>query len=299
MNISALHFLFGLLVLACTALTGCAQQESAPEVRGIAYAFERDGQTGYLFGSVHFGDASFYPLNAAALKAFDASNVLVVEIDDSTITPDAQQEMLVKYGLYPDGETLAEHLSPRNKALMEELLAEFGIPFEAIAQYRPGFVATTLMANQAQKLGYSSELGIDRFFMTLARGKKTIRAIETFEFQMQLLSRMPEDEAVLHESLRNMKDYERLWAEMISAWKTGDAERLYETSIGEDLKAHPELAPYYDILFFDRHPSMVSSAEQCIASKERCFIVVGAGHLVGERGIVTELRKKGYTVSQL
>lgn len=299
MNIRTFHFLFGLLALACTALSGCARQEPAAEVRGTAYSFERDGQTGYLFGSVHFGDASFYPLNAAALKALDTANVLVVEIDDSTITPDAQQVMLVKYGLYPDGETLTEHLSPRNKALMEALLAEFGIPFEAIAQYRPGFVATTLMASQAQKLGYSSELGIDRFFMTLARGKKTIRAIETFEFQMQLLSRMPEDEAVLYESLRNMKDYERLWAEMISAWKAGDAERLYETSIGEDLRAHPELAPYYDILFFDRHPSMVSSAEQCIASKERCFIVVGAGHLVGERGIVAELRKKGYTVSQL
>lgn len=284
-----------------SSLAGCA--EPAREVRALAYSVERDGQTSYLFGSVHFGDPSFYPLNAAALKAFDSASVLVVELDSRQITPELQQQMMQKYGLYPKGETLRDHLAPRTMALLNELLAEFSIPYEAIEQYRPGYVATTLMSMQAQKLGYDSALGLDRFFierfMDRARGKMQIREIEDFEFQMQLLGKIPHDDAILYESFSNMKDYERIWADMIAAWKAGDAELLYEKSIGEDLRAHPELAPYYDILFFDRHPRMVASVEACFEHKEVCFIVVGAGHLTGEQGLVTDLRKKGYTVSQL
>ncbi len=39
--------------------------------------------------------------------------------------------------------------------------------------------------------------------------------------------------------------------------------------------------------------------EAYLKTRETHFVVVGAGHLVGEQGIVQTLRRKGYTVEQL
>jgi hypothetical protein len=44
---------------------------------------------------------------------------------------------------------------------------------------------------------------------------------------------------------------------------------------------------------------MVSKIEEYLKEKGTYFVVVGAGHLVGEKGIIETLRKKGYQVEQL
>jgi len=44
---------------------------------------------------------------------------------------------------------------------------------------------------------------------------------------------------------------------------------------------------------------MVSKIEEFLRTKETYFVVVGAGHLVGKKGIIEMLRGKGYPVEQL
>jgi uncharacterized protein YbaP (TraB family) len=290
---------FPLLALWCTIFfcsAGCSEEDA---VRGLAFRYDKDGQTGYLMGSVHFGDRSFYPLSASVMQAFAGSDVLVVEIDDANITLEMRQQMMDRYGLYPEGETLSDHLSQRTRGVVQALLDEFALPFEAVQHHKPGFLATVLMVLQAQKLGYQGEFGIDNFFLERARGHKTIREIEDFAFQMRLLGSIPDDDAILYQTFSNMHQYQTLWADMIAAWKEGDGASLYELTIGRELRAHPELAPYYRALFFDRHPRMQDHVQQCVTQRERCFVVVGAGHLVGEAGLVEGLKKQGYTVTQM
>jgi len=44
---------------------------------------------------------------------------------------------------------------------------------------------------------------------------------------------------------------------------------------------------------------MVSKIEDLLRTKETYFVIVGAGHLVGNRGIIEILKGKGYFVEQL
>ncbi|PIV24832.1 MAG: hypothetical protein COS40_01015 [Deltaproteobacteria bacterium CG03_land_8_20_14_0_80_45_14] len=44
---------------------------------------------------------------------------------------------------------------------------------------------------------------------------------------------------------------------------------------------------------------MVLKIEDFLETKETYFIIVGAGHLVGNQGIIEILRGKGYIVEQL
>ena len=266
--------------------------------KGLFWRFEKGPQVGYLLGSVHFADSSFYPLSTAIMTAYQQAEVLVVEVDDQSLPETEQQALLQRYGTYPDNKTLHDNLTPAALALINNLLAEFNIPLDSLKHYRPGMVAITIAVLQAEKLGYRADQGIDHYFLQKARYQKKIRQIEDFESQMKLLANLPEDDKLLQASFEDMRDYRDMWQAMMAAWKRGDGAGLYEEAIGAPLREAPELAPYFDALFFNRHPRMIQSAEDCVTDKEICFIVLGAGHMVGDAGIVKELQRRGYQVTQ-
>ncbi|TNC81446.1 MAG: hypothetical protein C9356_08940 [Oleiphilus sp.] len=275
------------------------QTLQAQTLTGLAWSYEKAGKVGYLFGSVHFANSSFYPLPPKIMKAYNDSQVLVVEVDESLISVEEQQALIARYGQYPTGKKLSTELSPAAVTSLRKLLAEFDVPLSAVDSYRPGLLAASLTAMQASKLGYSAEQGLDRYFMQKARYKKKIRQIETFESQMALLAALPEEDLLLQQSFDNMQDYEQQWRDTMSAWKQGDGPALYRATIGSALEQYPELEPYFQVLFFDRHPKMLQVAEDCVIKDEGCFIVVGSGHLLGEQGLLNALEQKSYQIRQI
>jgi hypothetical protein len=52
-------------------------------------------------------------------------------------------------------------------------------------------------------------------------------------------------------------------------------------------------------LFEDRNVKMLSKIEGYLNSNGSYFVIVGAGHMVGKRGLVELLKAKGYEVAQL
>jgi uncharacterized protein YbaP (TraB family) len=44
---------------------------------------------------------------------------------------------------------------------------------------------------------------------------------------------------------------------------------------------------------------MASKIEEFLKTGQTYFVVVGAGHLIGDKGIIELLRRKGYRVQQL
>jgi uncharacterized protein YbaP (TraB family) len=85
---------------------------------------------------------------------------------------------------------------------------------------------------------------------------------------------------------------------IIKAWVEGKL-KILEEIIYQPLKEKPELLPIYKRLFLDRNRAMVSKIEDFLKTEKRYFIVVGAGHLAGEEGIIELLKKKGYRLRQL
>ena len=54
----------------------------------------------------------------------------------------------------------------------------------------------------------------------------------------------------------------------------------------------------YEKLIYERNRTMAQKIEEFLKTKETYFVIVGAGHLVGEKGIVGILKKRGYRVEQ-
>src|SRR5262249_11970415 len=52
-------------------------------------------------------------------------------------------------------------------------------------------------------------------------------------------------------------------------------------------------------LLDDRNVTMAERVDQYLKGKEQAFVVVGAAHLIGDKGVAQLLRNKGYKVDQI
>ena len=85
---------------------------------------------------------------------------------------------------------------------------------------------------------------------------------------------------------------------MVRAWASGDVQAM-ESIMSEAALQDASLAPIVVRLFDERNMRMTSTIEGYINSNGSYFVIVGAGHLLGKRGIVELLKSKGYGVEQL
>jgi hypothetical protein len=86
---------------------------------------------------------------------------------------------------------------------------------------------------------------------------------------------------------------------MVTAWRTGDTDTLFKLSYEEPLRLFPTLKPVLAKLYDERNDAMTQKIEAFLKTSKTYFVAVGAGHLVGERGIVSQLRAKNYKAEQL
>lgn len=280
----------------------------ASEDRGLFWRVQSPTATVYLLGSIHYADASFYPLRDTIMAAFDASQALVVEVDINAIDPREYQQLMATKGMYAGNETLRDHVSAKTYTRLQRALEKLGLPIASVEKQKPGMVAMLLTSLLVQRMGYSAELGIDQHFLSAAhdpdkRKQKTILELESFQAQMKLLLDMPKPELLLQSTLDSVEEAEQLVDELITTWKRGNVERMEALLISEALEAYPEFSELYEALFYRRNATMLKKINSYLSTtnKQRnsYFVVVGAGHLMGERGIVQMLEKQGYRTERL
>jgi uncharacterized protein YbaP (TraB family) len=252
----------------------------------------------YLLGSVHILKEDNYPLAGAIEQAFKDSEKLVLEIDFGTLDPAGSQKVMLGKGLYEDGKTLQGSLSEETYALARNAMKESGMDIQTLNRFEPWFVALTVMNLRLQQLGYNPNHGIDMYFFNKAKAsQKEVLGLETFELQMDLLDKLPADtqESMLLQTLSDLEVMETEWNRIIRSWAAGDAEAL-DSLLSESFKEYPAV---YQRLILDRNQNWLPSIERFLSQDTNIMVVVGAGHLVGEEGIIAKLRKKGYAAEQL
>jgi uncharacterized protein YbaP (TraB family) len=239
-----------------------------------------------------------YPLDEKIEKAFDQSNILGVEANvDNVSKMDVQK--LVETAFYSGDETLEKHLSPEAFELVKKQLTELGASLEAANKYRP-WLALSLASIEIVKLGFDPNYGIDRYFLSKATEKKKIVELESLEYQINLFSALSEkdQELFLLYTLKDIKVLEQELDKLIKAWTAGD-EKGIELIMTKSIKEDKKLIPVYEKLVIERNRKMVSKIEEYLKEKETFFVIVGAGHLVGNQGIIELLKGKGFLLEQL
>ena len=251
----------------------------------------------YLGGTIHMLSQSDYPLPQAFDKAYELSAAVVFETDIAgSASPEFQQHMMRKL-TYQDGRTLKTVLRPATYQALSEHSAKTGLPLANLQTFRPGMLAITLTLMELQRLGMGGA-GVDQFYSSKARiDGKSIKQFESLDEQLGFLINMgqgQEDELIM-QTLDDIKQLASKMNEIKSAWRSGNSQQLAEIT-QKDLK--DRFPGVFNSLIVERNNNWMPKLEAMLATAEVELVLVGVAHLVGDAGMIRQLREKGYKIEQ-
>jgi uncharacterized protein YbaP (TraB family) len=275
---------------------------SAADVRANDKSFLWKAQSGsstaYILGSIHAMKSDIYPLDRKIENAFQESAYLVFEIDLDLDLNNVLPLMMLS-AMYQGDDALKKHLTPATYELAVSELKKTGLDIQLFEKCKPWFLAVSLETIELVKMGFDPEMGIDKHFFNKS-GSKKVLAFETAEFQINLFNQFDDSdqESFLLATIRELNMLKGEMTRMVDAWKTGDAGSM-ESILSQNISGNPRINQIYDKLLFQRNRNMTSKIKDYLKTGDTYFIVVGAAHLVGKKGIIELLRESGYSVNQM
>ena len=252
----------------------------------------------YIGGTIHILPISEFPLPDAFSTTYEKSDTIVLEAELPAPTDLAAQRKIMAAVAYEDGQSLKDDLSEETYGALNTYLSAFGATADQVASFKPGMVVSMLVAMEAQRNQLAGE-GVDAYFNQLAkRDGKTRDYLETLDFQIQMMANMGEGEEdrFISETLTTLPELKELLTQTIKAWRNGDTEEINEYVV-EKFKRESPVS--FNEVFTQRNANWVPHIEAMFGDEDQEFVLVGAGHLVGEGNVLKLLENKGYKIEQL
>ena len=280
-------------------------KEELEKVTPLMYKVTKEGSnnTIYLFGSIHAANADKYEYPDYFNKAYDEIDYIACEYD---ITNNSNVLELLSSFIYLDGTTVEDHISEESYNKLSEFFEGHNYKMSLFGQYKMSIFYSLLENFIIRDAGLDANSGIDMYFLN--KGKedgKSIIEVESENYQMNLLANTP-DRVFEILTIETLDNYEQALLEMknsINTWKSGE-ESILDTNIFISSDKYSEedyklILDFYNELLNQRNEKMLSTVENLFNENKKVLFMVGAGHIVGDTGIVKELEEKGYTIEKL
>jgi len=276
----------------------CVATTQVDQSKATLWKVRGDHNRVYLLGSIHVLSKQAYPLKPVLEHAFDDADKVVFEIDLSRFTHKRFGQEFSRTAFYPAGQSLSKKLTPQTIELLHDLLPLYGLSLKKVEHLKPWFLAEALSSRTLEMVGLSDRLGIDLYFYGKAKAAgKPVLGLETLRDQAEIFDRFTDEqnEQYLLSTLSGLPAYAEMIRQLIDAWKDGNVQML-DRLLNQDRRADPAT---HDVLFSRRNSKWLPEIERFAHENGNYLIIVGAGHLVGDDGIVAQLRQAGYSVRQL
>ena len=286
------------LLLAVFPLTACSTTSELPK-RGnhFLWKIESDNSVVYLLGSIHLAKPELYPLDSVIEKAYEQSDAIAVELNVKKVNA---MDMMKK-AMYNDNTTLKDHLKPEIYKLLKDIFEKMNFPPLVYERMKPWMAVQAAMISTMHDSGYSELSGLDIHFLNRAdSANKEILELESLQLQLSLFDELETNaDAFVKYSLEDMNNSMKQVEEMFSAWKTGDAKRM-EAIITTESGKDNEFSSITEKMIDNRNIGMTEKIEGYLKTIRNYFVIVGAGHIVGDKGIISILtKKKKYKIGQM
>jgi uncharacterized protein len=286
--------LFCLLFLLCA----CAATDGVGESKATLWKVRGDHNSVYLLGSIHVLSKQVYPLKPALERAFDDADQVVFEIDLTRFDQKSFSKEFSRTAYYPPGQSLSSKLTPETIELLNRVLPSYGLSLKRVEHLRPWYLAEALSSRTLESAGFTNRLGVDLYFYRKAKAAgKPMLGLETLRDQAEIFDRFNDrqNEQYLLSTISGLPEYAEMIRRLVNAWKDGDV-RLLDRLLNQDKQADPIT---HETLFSRRNSKWVPEIERFAHANGNYLIIVGAGHLVGDDGVVAQLRRAGFSVQQL
>jgi uncharacterized protein YbaP (TraB family) len=279
-----------LLMLSTSALCADVWKVSSKSASHSGHAF--------IGGTFHLLTPADYPLPDEYDIAYSASHIVVLETDLERLQDPAFQPALARAVSFEPGKNITQVLKPATLKQLNAYLSSRNLALKDLASLKPGMFSMTLSVLELQRLGLTGG-GVDEHFHQRAtQDQKPLQWFETAEQQLDMIASMGkgfEDDLIVS-TLRDLENVQAMMADMKKAWREGDSERLEAVALKPSLKEYPQLM---ESMLFARNNQWLPVIERMIANPDTEFVLVGALHLVGDRGLLAQLQKRGYQVEKV
>ncbi len=252
----------------------------------------------FLAGTIHVLRASDQPLPAAFETAYEQSQMLAFETDIGEIQSPAFQQQLVRAVTLDQHQTLQDLLTPETRKRLHTYFLKNNINLEQFSRFKPSMIAITLTLMELKKLGAGSH-GVDQYYFDRAKDdQKKILALESPQQQIDFLAHMGEgqEDLMIQQTLKDIDSLSSQFPEMISSWRKGDSKQL-ESLFVEPMQK--EFDAVYQQLLVQRNAAWIPQIINYLKTSETEMVLIGAAHLVGSDGLITQLKQAGYKITQL
>jgi len=240
----------------------------------------------YLYGTIHIQDSRVFSFDSIVWRSFNSCDAIAVEF----LMDEVDYEYAREKSMLSKGQSISQFLSKEDYAILDSLCKDrFGVGALFFDKMKPFFLSSAI---EATYLPQEEKLALDAFFLDCARKRgMECFGLESFDSQMKVVDAIKVEDQVealqkiLHSNPGAQND------SLLSAYLDFNCER-YLDSLSID-------STDYTRILLDKRNVVMYKGFRKYAKKHHLFCAVGALHLFGEKGLISLLRKKGYTVEPI
>ena len=269
---------------------------------GALFRISRGGEMSYLFGTIHVGASSFYPLAPQVSQALAQSSQLVLELD--TRADGAFDRAVARHASYPDGDHIRNHVSADTLRRLVRALHAVGIPLSDVGHLKPWLLANMLIGLELEHSGFERAHGNESFLLDAVQARgASLAELESADYQLSLFDTLGDAHAemYLREALDDLASGMAMKKArtVIAAWTSGDAAAL-DALIPDTIGAGTVTSDFTRHTLLDRrNPEMAQRIEHIMKDGKVSFVGVGLLHLLGANGLPQLLSQRGYQVERV
>lgn len=254
----------------------------------------------FIMGTHHVAPLSVLDSIKGFDEALSSADAVYGEVVMSEMNAPETQQKMMAMAMAPADSTLTVALTPEDFKLVDGVVQKYTMGQASLAQMammKPALVSIQIAMLQSMKAfpGFNPAEQLDQTVQE--RGEKAgkrLGGFETVDFQLDKLlgdpiSMQAED---LVDMVRKDARMEEFAHDLAAKYMAQDLDGLYKLMLDPEMGSTPE---EMERLITGRNVTWADSL-QSIMPQESVFVCVGAGHLPGDRGLISLLRGKGYTV---
>ncbi len=248
----------------------------------------------YLYGTIHLICSNdMIPIENFDLYISKTEQMyLELDLDDPNLT-----KGILAINSAKRDKTIADYLTEEQLAKVSEMFTTYlGVPYETVKASHPFFLQQAVITSP-KSMGCTPPGSYEKSLMeTAAKNKMEIKGLEDVQTQIDAINSITIEKYAedLHKLAEDPEKNFAQFKSMVDVYKTQDSKKLQEF-VQKQMVENPA---FQDIFLDKRNNSWIPVIETQIKEKST-FIAVGAAHLDGKTGLITQLRKKGYKLKPI
>ncbi|MBQ9468852.1 MAG: TraB/GumN family protein [Clostridia bacterium] len=271
---------------------------------------DRDGNTAYLFGTIHVGDERSDTVMRQLEPFLSQCDALAVEFDSETYGKDlnAQIQMLSAF-VYKDGTTIKDHIPAELYSRAVDVLKSAKIYNALFDYYQPAIWSQFIEQALLMKCDLSAEKAMDSLLLKSAHSSgKEILEVESASMQTDLLRSFPDAYYIcsMRSDLNGIEESQDALKRLYEYWLSGEESGIENLLLTADAPTNDLTAEELqlirdcnDRMLAKRNIDMAEKAKEYLQSGKTAFFAVGTAHFIGDGGIISLLKNEGYSVERI